>query len=192
MGYPGHPQQNWQGYQQPPMGYAEPQAGPGLAVTSGIVGLGVAGVLLTQTLLLLSDLSAAPELPTGWTIMNIAHFAIVGIALLGAILVFVRQLAGAFLLMFSAVLTIAAMVLDPLLAHSLYFSMLGALPDFEPSGEFGNYFSAMFEFGNGQAVLRAAALALGVLLLIISALPPALNWLRGSDRNAHHPYSQGW
>jgi hypothetical protein len=193
MGYPGYPQQNWQGgYQQPPMGYAEPQAGPGLAVTSGIVGLGVGGVLLTQTIMLLSDLSASPELPTGWTIMNIAHFAIVGIALLGAILVFVRQLAGAFLLMFSAVLTIAAIVVDPLLAHSLYFSMLGALPDFEPSSEFGNYFSAMFEFGNEQAVLRFIALVLGVILLIIAALPPALNWLRGSDRNNHHPYAQGW
>ena len=194
MGYPGYSQQNWQGgYQQPPMGYAEPQSGPGLAVTSGIVGLGVGGVLLTQTLLLLSDLSAAPELPTGWTVMNIAHFAVVGIALLGAILVFFRQLAGAFLLMFSAVLTIAVILLAPMLAEGVFFSMLGALPDFEPTSEFGNYFSAMFEFGNEQAVLRFIALVLGVVLLIIAALPPALNWLRGADRTAHQPYHpQGW
>lgn len=190
----GYPQQNWQGgYQQPPMGYAEPQAGPGLAVTSGIVGLGVGGVLLTQTILLMSDFGDVPGLPDGWMVMNIGHFAAAGLALLGAILVFVRQLAGAFLLMTSAVVTIAAIVLDPLLVKGLFFTLLGSLPEFEPStDDFGNYFSAMFEFGNGQAVLRVAALALGVLLLIIAALPPSLRWLRGSDRNTHNPYAQGW
>src|SRR5690349_25179806 len=96
MGYPGYQRQQWQG------GYQQPQAGPGLAVTSGIVGLAVGGVLLTQTILLLSQLREGLQLPTGWTIMNIAHFAITGIALLGAILVFVRQLTGAFVLRFAA------------------------------------------------------------------------------------------
>lgn len=195
MGYPGYPQQNWQGgYQQPPTGYAAPQAGPGLAVTSGIVGLGVGGVLLTQTIMLMSDFGDAPGLPDGWMFMNIAHFAAVGLALLGAILVFVRQTAGAFLLLVSAVVTIAVIVLDPLLVEGLFFTLLGALPEFAPStDEFGNYFTAMFEFGNEQAVLRVVALALGVLLLIIAALPPSLRWLRGSDRNHHHPYHpQGW
>ncbi len=195
MGYPGYPQQNWQGYQQPPMGYVGPdpnQSGPGLAVTSGIVGLGAGGVLLTQTIMLMSDVSEAPELPTGWLVMNIMHFVVVAIALLGAVLVFTRQIAGAFLLMTSAVLTVAVLLLDPALAEGLFFTMVGSLPDFEPSGDYGNYFTAMFEFGNEQAVLRFVALVLGVVLLIIAVLPPALNWLRGSDRNARHPYGQGW
>lgn len=197
MGYPGHPQQNWQGgYQQPPMGYAGPdpnQPGPGLAVTSGIVGLGAGGVLLTQTIMLMSDFGDAPGLPDGWMVMNIAHFAAVGLAVLGAILVFVRQIAGAFLLMTSALVTVAVILLDPLLVKGLFFTLLGSLPEFEPStDDFGNYFSAMFEFGNEQAVLRVVALALGVLLLIIAALPPSLRWLRGSDRDVHNPYAQAW
>lgn len=195
MGYPGYPQQNWQGGGYPPPGYQGPppdRSGPGLAVTSGIVGLGAAGVLLTQTIMLMSDLSEVPELPTGWMVMNIMHFAVVGIALLAAVLVFVRQIAGAFLLMVAAALTIAVLLLDPALAEDVWASMLGALPDFEPSGSYGNYFKAMFEFGNEQAVLRFITLVLGVLLLIISALPPSLNWLRGSDRHAYNPYQQGW
>lgn len=196
MGYPGYPQQNWQGgYQQPPLGYAGPgpnQSGPGLAVTSGIVGLGAGGVLLAQTIMLMSDVGDAPQLPTGWLVMNIVHFVVAAFALLGAVLVFVRQIAGAFLLMTAAVLTVAVLLLDPALADGVFFTMLGALPDFTPSGDYANYFKAMFEFGNEQAVLRFVALALGVVLLITAVLPPALNWLRGSNRSAHHPYAQGW
>lgn len=192
MGYPGYPRQNWQ---QPPMGYVGPdpnRSGPGLAITTGIVGLGVGGVLLTQTIMLMSDLSEVPELPTGWLVMNVMHFVVVAFALLGAVLVFVRQVAGAFLLMTAAVLTVAVLLLDPALAEDVFFTMLGALPDFAPSGDYANYFKAMFEFGNEQAVLRFVALALGVVLLVIAVLPPALNWLRGSDRHAPHPYAHGW
>lgn len=196
MGYPGYPQQNWQGGgYQPQLGHqgSDPnQSGPGLAITSGIVALGAAGVLLTQTIMLMSDIPAGFEIPTGWTVMNIMHFAVVGITLLGAILVFVRQLAGAFLLLFGGLLTVTVILLDPALAEGVWASMLGALPDFEPSGDYGNYFKAMFEFGNEQAVLRFIAAVLGVLLLIMAALPPSLNWLRGSDRNNYNPYPQGW
>jgi hypothetical protein len=196
MGYPGYQQQNWQGGgYQPQPGYQGPvpnRSGPGLAVTSGIVGLGAAGVLLTQTIMLLSDIPDGADLPTGWTVMNIAHFVVVGITSLGAVLVFARQVAGAFLLVFGGLLTAAAILLDPMLADSVWMSMLGALPDFEPSGDYGNYFTAMFEFGNEQAVLRFIALVLGVLLLIMSALPPSLNWLRGSSRDNYNPYNQGW
>jgi hypothetical protein len=196
MGYPGYQQQNWQGGgYQPQPGYQGPpphQSGPGLAVTSGIVGLGAAGVLLTQTIMLLSDIPDGAELPTGWTVMNILHFVVVGIGLLGAVLVFARQIAGAFLLVFGGVLTVAVILLDPALAESVWASMLGALPGFEPSGDYGNYFKAMFEFGNEQAVLRFIAFVLGVVLLIMSALPPSLNWLRGRGRNNYHPYQQGW
>ena len=192
MGYPGYPQQNWQ---QPPVGYAGPnpnQSGPGLAITSGIIGLGAAGVLLAQTLMLLSDVPDGAEFPTGWTIMNVMHFATAGVALLGAVLVFARQVAGAFLLVLGGVLTAAVILLDPALAEGLFFTMLGATPSFSPSGDYASYFEAMFEFGNEQAVLRFIALVLGVLLLIMSALPPSLNWLRGSSRNDYNPYQQGW
>lgn len=196
MGYPGYPQQNWQGGgYQPQLGYQGPdpnQSGPGLAVTSGIVGLVAAGVLLTQTIMLLSDVPDGAEFPTGWTVMNIMHFAVAGIALLGAVLVFARQLAGAFLLVTAGFLTAAVILLDPALAEGVFFTMLGAMPGFDPAGDYGSYFAAMFEFGNEQAVLRFIALVLGVILLIMSALPPSLNWLRGRDRNNYNPYQQGW
>jgi hypothetical protein len=178
MGYPGYPRQ----------GPAPNHAGPGMAVTAGIAGLGVGGVLLTQTIMLMSDLSEVPELPTGWLVMNVAHVVIAAFAVLGAILVFVRQLAGAFVLMIAALSTIAVLLIAPALAEDVFFTMLGSSPDFAPSGHYGNYVKALFEFGNEQAVLRFAALALGVLLLITAVLPPALNWLRGPHRT--HPH--GW
>ena len=193
MGYPGHPQQNWQGAGYgPPQGFQGPRSGPGLAVTAGILGLGAAGVLLTQTIMLLSDIPDGIELPTGWTVMHILHFVVGAVLLLGAVLVFARQVAGAFLLLFGGVLTAAVIVLDPALAEDVWASMLGALPDFDPSGDYGDYFSAMFEFGNEQAVLRFISLVLGVLLLIMSALPPSLDWLRGGRRDNYNPYPQGW
>jgi len=40
--------------------------------------------------------------------------------------------------------------------------MVGVLPGFEPTGDYAAYFTAMFEFGNEQAVLRFVALVLGV------------------------------
>jgi hypothetical protein len=193
MGYPGYPQQNWQGAGYgPPPGYQEPRSGPGLAVTAGILGLGAAGVLLTQTIMLLSDIPDGVELPSGWTVMHILHFVTGGVLALGAVLVFARQVAGAFLLVLGGVLTAAVILLDPAVAEGVWATMLGALPGFEPSGDYGNYFKAMFEFGNEQAVLRFISLVLGVLLLIMSALPPSLDWLRGGKRGNHNQYHQGW
>lgn len=195
MGYPGYPQQNWQqggGGYYPPGRPLIDAGSPALAAAGGIVGLGVAGVLGTETILLLSDLDAAPDLPGGWTAMIVLHFVVAGLALLGAILVFARQVAGAFVLMTSAVLAVAVLLLDPVMAEEVWFSMLGALPDFTPSGNYSAYFQAMFEFGNEQALLRFITLVLGVILVIIAMLPPSLNWLRGSRGQGYSPYPQAW
>jgi hypothetical protein len=193
MGYPGYPQQNWQqGGYYPPGPPPTNSGSPALAVIAGIVGLVVAGVLATQTFLLLSDVSEAPELPGGWTAMVVLHFVVAGVALLGAVLVFARQVVGAFLLLVAAVLTVAVLVLDPAMAEGVWASMLGALPEFDPSGDYGNYFKAMMEFGNEQATLRFIALVLGVILLVIAALPPSLRWLRGSRPQGYSGYPQGW
>jgi hypothetical protein len=159
---------------------------------SGVVGIGLAGVLSTQTIMLMSDLSELPELPGGWTAMYVLHFVVAALGLLGAILVFARQLAGAFVLLAVAAVGIAVLVLDPVMAESLWFSMVGALPGVEPTGDYSAYFEAMFEFGNEQAVLRFIALVLSVILLVIAALPPSLNWLRGSRHQSYRPYPQQW
>jgi hypothetical protein len=195
MGYPGYPQQNWQ---QQPGGYYPPArpvdgGSASLAVMGGIVGIGVAGLLATQTFLLLSDLEQVPELPGGWTAMVVFHFVVAGLALLGAVLVFARQVAGAFVLMVSALLTVAMLLLiDPAMAEGVWASMLGALPEFVPTSDFGGYFQAMFEFGNEQAVLRLMALVLGVILLVIAVLPPSLKWLRRSGEQGYSGYPRGW
>jgi hypothetical protein len=196
MGYPGYPQQNWQ--QQPGRYYppGRPLVDGGsasLAVMGGIVGIGVAGLLATQTFLLLSDLEQVPELPGGWTAMVVFHFVVAGLALLGAVLVFARQVTGAFVLMVSALLTVAVLLLiDPAMAEGVWASMLGALPEFVPTSDFGGYFQALLEFGNEQAVLRLMALALGVILLVIAVLPPSLKWLRRSGEQGYSGYPQGW
>jgi hypothetical protein len=185
-----YPQQNWQQGYYPP---ARPvQGSPALSVVGGIVGIGVAGVLLTQTIMLMSDLSEVPAVPGGWTTMHILHFVVAALGLLGAILVFARQVAGAFVLMAVAVLGIAVLVLDPVMAEGLWFSMLGAMPSAEPTGDYSAYFEYMLEFGNEQAVLRFVALVLSVILLIIAMLPPSLNWLRGGRNQGHSPYPQQW
>lgn len=189
MGYPGYPQQQqYPGYPAP----GQSQSGPTLSVITGIIGLGVAGVMLAETFMTMSDFGDIPGLPSGWTIMWVVHFVAAAFALLGAVLVFCRQIAGAFLLMGAAVLTVAAILLDPLMAESLFISMVGDLPDFDMSGEYPNYFKAMFEFGNEQAVFRVVLAVLGLILLITAVLPPSLNWLKGRRQQAYGGYPQQW
>src|SRR5262245_46749508 len=127
-------QQNWQsggGHQQQgypaAQGYTPPQpdfdsyrrqGSPVLAIISAIFGLGLAGVLAWQTLALLDLMpdGAFSELPTGWKGMIIAHLVIAGIALIGAVLVFARKIAGAFILLISAVLALGALLTAPIFA----------------------------------------------------------------------------
>jgi len=196
QGYPQQPQGNWQGggyYPPQQPGFAPKPGSPALAVIAGIIGIGLAGVFAYQTIDLLADVSdASGDMPGGWVTMIILHFVVAGFGLLGAILVFARQVAGAFVLLAAATFAIVVLILDPAMAEGVWASMLGALPTVEPTGDFSAYFQAMFEFGNEQAVLRFIGLVLGVLLLIIAALPPSLNWLRGSRNSGYSQYQQGW
>lgn len=182
MSYPGYDPQ------------ADPfarQGSPVLAGFSALVGLGIAGVLVWQTLDLLSFLGdALSELPGSWTAMIVVHFAIAGIAVIGAVLVFARRIAGAFILLTSALLTIAALLAAPVFVEEVGFTLVNLLePDLVGSNLDNLYFDRLFafEFDNIQVTLRLAALVLGVLLLIIAVLPPSLNWLRRPRRN---PYSE--
>jgi hypothetical protein len=173
------------------------QGSPLLAAFSGLVGLGVAGVLVWQTLDLLSFLGdALSELPASWTAMIVVHFAIAGIAVIGAMLVFARRIAGAFILLTSALLTVAALLAAPVLVEEVGYTLINlvGVTDFGDTN-FGNlYFDRLFafEFDNTQATLRLAALALGVLLLIIAVLPPSLNWLRRPRRNVYSEQPTRW
>jgi hypothetical protein len=196
MSYPGYQQQGGYYPQQPQEDPFARQGSPLLARFSAVVGLGVAGTLVWQTMDLLSLLGdATADMPVGWTAMIVAHFVIAGLALIGAVLVFARRVAGAFLLLTSAVLAIAAMLTAPLVAEDVGLSMVSSVADYAAitsSNEL--YFHQLFEFefDNTQATLRFVPLALGVLLLIVAVLPPSLNWLRRPRRNAHGAQQTGW
>jgi len=190
-----YPPQGWQGGggHYPPQGMPGREGNPALAVIAGIIGIGIAGVLAYQTVDLLVDLGdVRGDIPGGWTVMIVLHFVVAGLGLLGAILVFARQVAGAFVLLAAATFAIAVLILDPALAEGVWFTMLGALPTVEPTGDFSAYFQAMFEFGNEQAVLRVIALVLAPVLLIIAALPPSLRWLRGPRPSGYPQYPPRW
>lgn len=189
----GYQQQQgpWQG--QGGGGYQQPSGSAGLAVTAGILGLVLAGCLGYATIDMLGDIPDGADMPGGYTALFVLHFLVAGLGLLGAILVFARQVAGAFVLLGTGLLAVVAIVVDPLMAEGLFFFLLGDLPTTPPSatGDFGLYWETMFEFGNEQAVMFAVSLVLGVILLIIAALPPSLNYLRGSSRGqAGYGYPQ--
>ncbi|HEY0449464.1 hypothetical protein [Actinophytocola sp.] len=182
QGYPPHG--NWPqgGYYPPGYGAPQPSGNPALAIIAAILGLAVAGTLGYQCVHLLINIPAGFSLPGGWSAMVVFHFAVVAIALLGAVLVFARQVAGAFVLLAAAMLTVVVVVLDPVLADQVAFTMAGALPDVSATSDVGAYYELLFEFGNEQAVLRFLALCAAAVLLVVAALPPSLNYLRGARR----------
>lgn len=194
MSYPGNQQQGGY-YPQPQEDPFARQGSPLLARFSAVVGLGVAGMLVWQTMDLLSLFGeATANMPVRWTVMIVAHFVIAGLALIGAVLVFARRVAGAFLLLTSAVLTIAAILAAPLVAEDVGLSMVTSVADYAAMSGNELYFHQLFEFefDNTQATLRFVALALGVLLLIVAVLPPSLNWLRRPRRNAYGGQQTSW
>jgi hypothetical protein len=195
MSYPQYQQPNWLGDQQGQAPQQEARRGsPVLAILSAVVGLGIAGALTWQTLDLLSLLGDATSLmPAGWTAMVISHFVIAGLLFIGAVLVFARLVAGAFILLVSAVLTIGAILVAPVIADGVGASMVDEIPVTTLGAkEFYYHQLFEFEFDNGQATLRFAALALGVILLIIAVLPPSLRWLRRPRQNGYSAQQAGW
>jgi hypothetical protein len=67
--------------------------------------------------------------------------------------------------------------------------MLDAPPTGSHTSHFSEYFEALFDFGNGQAVLRAICLFASPVLLLLASLPAARNNLR---RDRYAGYQQGW
>jgi hypothetical protein len=184
MGYPGYPPQQ-QNY------YPPRQGSPAFAIITAIIGLLLAGALVWETVDLLA-LTDGYELPTEVTTMIIAHFVIAGIAFIGAVLVFSRVVAGAFVLLVSSLLALGAVLAAPLIVKGIEFTMLGPGSYLGAADGASSYYEALFKFENLQATTRAIALALGAILLITAALPPSLNWLRGSRQNDYSAQQAGW
>ena len=189
MAYGYQQQGPWQGgggYQQ-----QQPSGSPALSVIAGILGIGIAGSLGYATIDLIGQIPDGAEIPGGYTAMFVLNFLVAALGLLGAILVFARQVAGAFVLLGTGLLAVVAIVVNPLMAEGLFALLLGDLPSLTATDEYSAYWEAMFEFGNEQAVLFFVSLCLGAILLVIAALPPSLNYLRGSSRGpAGYGYPQ--
>lgn len=118
----------------------------------------------------------------------IGLFAVGVVLIIGAILMFARKVAGAFLILIGAILTVAVILLEPVLFQSIEGASSAAF-------EFGEYFKAMFTFGgdaagaaSGGYVMwmgcQAIALVAAPIALIVAVIPPSLNWLRGSSAGA--------
>jgi hypothetical protein len=91
------------------------------------------------------------------------------------------------------VLALGALLTAPMLVTGISFTMMGLDGSTDVlAGDASAYFKALFEFANVQAMTRFIALALGVILLITAALPPSLNWLRGSRQNDYSAQQAGW
>jgi hypothetical protein len=170
----GYPQQQ---PQQPPRmggyqsgGYpAADSPSPAVAVIAGILGLvATAGLIVAtvKSMSLFSDLGLSfGDLPGKVKTLLILGFAAAAVLLIGAIVVFLRKLAGAIILVIGGLAGIAAVVMYPVLL---------------PGGDFGEFFKEMFKFPDAQATFLVVALIASPLTLIAAILPPTLNYLKGS------------
>lgn len=170
----GYPQQQ---PQQPQMGGyqsggypAADSPSPAAAVIAGILGLVAAAGLIVATVKSMSAFSdlgiSFGDLPGKLKTLLILGFAAAAVLVIGAIVVFLRKLAGAIILVIGGLAGIAAVVMYPVLI---------------PGADFGEFFKEMFKFPDAQATFLVVALVASPLALIAAILPPTLNYLKGSS-----------
>jgi hypothetical protein len=210
-GYQQQPQQPWQqggqqgggqqggygqqggqqgGYGQGGGGYNYPAQSSGNAATAIIAGiLGIVAAILVVISAIkyttsLGDGVSLGDLPGEFTTIVISLYAAGVICVIGAIITFVRKIAGAFILVFGAIVVAAAILLQPALVSSAVEGLGGAAPSF------GDFFSELFKFDDTVSACEASALICAPLILIFAVIPPTLNWLRSSGAAAHGGYQQ--
>jgi len=141
-----------------------------------------------------------PDMPGSVMLNMIMRGLAITLLLFGVILVLVRKVAGAVLLALGALVTTAMIVMDP-------FTIFG--PGIEGAtkalntNEFGFYFKFVFhdsqlaamhvfDRNNLQWIGRMLCLFSAPLALIVSILPPTLNYLRADTQPAYGYPQQGW
>lgn len=184
------------GYQQqsPPQyggyqgGYPEPGAGanPTLAIIAGLLGLAAVGALLVVNFNQLGDMAGASfgDLPGEFQTVVVLRFAAAAVLLIGAVIVFIRKLAGAIVLVLGALAGISAILLYPVLLADFLGGQL----------DLGSYLEEIFKFDGTFATFSAVALIAAPLALILVILPPSLSYLKGSaPSGGYDGYpQQGW
>ena len=173
-GYPAQPPQQpgQQGlnYGIPGYGYGHqppPRRPSGFtAILAAFLGLaltGLAGYIPINTFIGIPSGYSLGDLP-GSTLTVLGVYLVAALLLLiGALATFFRAFAGGVLLLIGAVLTLAAFFLEPLLAlHSQYVP----------------YFKYFLALDSTDAILGAAMVVVGVLLLLLTMIPATFRYLR--------------
>jgi hypothetical protein len=174
QGYPPQPQQ--QGYYGD---QAQPSStNPTTAILAALLGIITSAALVVLSVDVLSSGASFSDLTSEGKTILILRFAAAAVLLLGAILVFVRKVAGAIILLLGALGALAAILLYPVLVD---------VP-------FGTYLEVVFKFGETQSTFSAITLIAAPLALIFAILPPTLRHLKGSGSAAadvgYHPQQQ--
>lgn len=170
----GYPQKQPSGMYQGG-GQAAPSGGggnPATAIIAAVLALAAVAALLVVNFKRLGDLPSGlgfGDLPGPYKTVVILWFGAALILLVGAIIVFVRKLAGAFVVVLGGLAGIAAVLLYPVI--------LGDALGIEI--KMGDYLEEVFKFDGTESTFSAIALILSPLALILAILPPTLNYLRG-------------
>ena len=187
MSYPQSGGYQQQPYQQGGGGYggggynypAQTAGNPATAIIAGILGVAVTVLMAIPAFKLVGNMG--DDTPSQGTIMVVLLFAAAAVCAIGAVLAFVRQVAGAFVLLIGAIVTVAAILLQPVLIAGALEDQ-GAPSDAVPG--MGDFLEALFKFNTFEDSCLAISLILAPILLIFSVIPPTLNWLRGSSAGA--------
>jgi hypothetical protein len=177
-----------QGY-PPPQGYYQQPvvtgANPATAVIGAVLGLLMAASLAVVNFDFLGDLRdgvGLSDLPKEVTIMVIIRFVAAGLAVIAAVIVLIRKVAGAIVLAAAGLAGVLAVLLWPVLLGNVNPRL----------GDLGDYLTGIFHFDSPQSTFSAIALIASPLVLILAVVPPTLKYLRGSAAFPQQGYPQGW
>jgi ABC-type anion transport system duplicated permease subunit len=180
----GYPQQQ-PAYQS---GYPVQTGGgsnPAAAIIAAVLAIIAAAGLVVVNVKSLSDLPSGVgfgDLPSQVKTVVILWFGAALILLIGAIIVFARNIAGAFITVLGGLAGIAAVLLYPVILGDA----LGA------KIELDTYLEHVFKFKTTEATFTAIALIASPLALILAILPPTLNYLRGNRGMDQYPPQQSY
>ncbi|HKS44657.1 MAG TPA: hypothetical protein VJT49_05990 [Amycolatopsis sp.] len=151
------------------------------AVLGGLVALALAGVLGYLPITDFVDYGIS-DLPDHTKISDALYFGAAILLLLGALMTFLRLLAGSVLLLAGGLATIAAVVAEPLLIHPYAFV---------------EFFDRVFRFVPNAAFVRIGGIVGGPLVVLLAAQPSTFRYLRYRPPDAGYgpPYSgpaRGW
>ncbi|RZS36959.1 hypothetical protein EV193_106194 [Herbihabitans rhizosphaerae] len=183
-----YPQQGYpQGYPQDPYGgYGQRQSSPAGVIIAGVLGLALLtfnAFVIIDMIGLMGDDRLRGDPPSEWTFELILYGLAAVLLLVGLILIAVRTVAAAFVLAAGAFVSLAMILLSPVLFAD---------------GEFGTYFEVLFDSDMQKRITgdyslhwigRMLAMFAALPALVAAVLPPTLNWLKAGKSD---PYAGGY